>query len=124
MIAVTLNIGLGDSKVNRCYLDWPRRLKMALDWLHQHGGASVRFRPGGAGQEPVLVAMVNTSHLGGLRRALLDLATEIEQDAIAGAVAIYNPDTRSYDWHGFLAGPAASLWEHWDRAQFITLEEA
>lgn len=124
MIAVTLNIGLGDSKVNRCYLTWPRRLKIALDWLHKNHGASVRFRPGTKDTEPLLVAVVNTNHVGGLRRGLLDLATVLEQDAIAGGFCLYSERLKDNEWFGFLAGPGASLWEPWRRENFVTLEEA
>lgn len=119
MTLVELNIGLGEPTTRRGHLDWPERLRLALDWVYRQGRASVRFRPRSRdrGSEHTLVVSMSVSDpaMGGFTNQLLGLANDIEQDAIAMLID---------NTVGLMVGPAASKWEPFDRDRFITLEDA
>jgi hypothetical protein len=120
-----LNIGLGDPAEGGT-MDWSRRLKLALAWVgtERFPYASVRFRPGNASGEPVLIACVQWA---GSAARLLDsitkLCLDIEQDCVAVGRREWDIDSQSDKYDGALVGPRALLF-NWDDDLFITWEEA
>lgn len=126
-VNVVLNIGLGDPPSKRAYLEWPRRLKLALAWALEQGAASVRFVPSDErhGGEPVLVVMITwTGSMSALQVKVFDLAELIEQECIALAVRSWDSNKKRTVYDGYLVGGGASKWEPFDEALFITWEKA